>query len=117
MLRLTRSNQRWWNKPLVSCGGSKPLPAELVILRSLLQPQEEGAWMNSRNRTSGVIDLDWTRGGKTRTVRRQLPEFVSRALDEIYRDAQLARGCPDLVIWNPNTSTVRLVEIKCPHWD
>jgi len=64
-----------------------------------------------------VIDLDWTREGKTRTVRRQLPEFVSRALDEIYRDAQLARGCPDLVIWNPNTSTVRLVEIKCPHWD
>ena len=45
------------------------------------------------------------------------PIFVGRALSEIYNETHLARGCPDLVIWNSRTQKVRLVEVKCPHWD
>ena len=93
------------------------MPAELVILRSLLGPNEEGAWMNSRGRKSGVVELEWTPEGKAKAIRRKLPDFVSSALDEIYQAARLARGCPDLVIWNLSTRKLRLVEVKCPHWD
>ena len=73
--------------------------------------------MNSRGRKSGVVALEWKRDGRARTVRRDFPPFVARALGAIYREARLARGCRDLVIWNSGTETVRLVEVKCPHWD
>jgi len=116
MLRFERSDQRWWNKPLVTHAGQE-LPAELVILHSLMSPGEEGAWMNSRGRSSGVVALQWSGEGKAKTIRRDLPDFVSTALEEIYQEAHLARGCPDLVIWNPGSRKLRLVEVKCPHWD
>jgi hypothetical protein len=116
MFRFARSAQRWWNKPLVDHAGDH-LPAELVILPSLLKPGEEGAWMNSRGRLSGVVALQRSEEGKVRTLRRKLPSFVSRTLGEIYEKARLARGCPDLVIWNESTQQLRLVEVKCPHWD
>ena len=116
MLRFIRSDQRWWNKPLVNEAGEE-LPAELIILRSLLRPGEEGAWMNSRGRKSGVVALEWGTKGSAKTIRRNLPDFVARALGEIYEEAHLSRGCPDLVIWNLSTQRIRLVEVKCPHWD
>lgn len=116
MLRLPPSDQRWWNKPLVNEAG-EGLPAELIILRSLLRPGEEGAWMNSRGRKSGVVGLERGKNGRAKTVRRNLPDFVAQALGEIYTEAQLSRGCPDLVIWNLSTRKLRLVEVKCPHWD
>ncbi len=116
MLQFSRSAQRWWNKPLVEHAGEH-LPAELVILRSLLSAGEEGAWMNSRGRVSGVVGLERTDDGKAKTARRDLPAFVARALGEVYHESRLSRGCPDLVIWNLPTQKLRLVEVKCPHWD
>lgn len=116
MLRFSRSAQRWWNKPLVQHAGQH-LPAELVILSLILRPEEEGTWMNSRGRVSGVAGLDLVDGEKRRTIRRSLPDFVSQALGEVYQEAGLTRGCPDLVIWNIHTRTIRLIEVKCPHWD
>jgi hypothetical protein len=116
ILKLPRSARRWWNKPLVVHDGEH-LPAELVILRSILRVGEEGAWMNSRGTDSGVIDLVWTADGKGKTVRRDLPGFVSHSLREVYREGGLSRGCPDLVVWASDTHKVRLIEVKCPHWD
>jgi hypothetical protein len=116
VLRFDRSARRWWNKPLVREAGVD-LPAELVILRALLGPDEEGAWMNSRGRKSGVVALEWGCDGRARTIRRRLPDFVGRALGEIYEESHLVRGCPDLVIWNSQRQNLRLVEVKCPHWD
>lgn len=116
MLRFNRSDRRWWNKPLVAHAG-RDLPAELVILELSMGPGEEGAWMNSRGRSSGVVALRWDGEGKAETIRRTLPDFVSMALEKVYQEAHLARGCPDLVIWNPGAHNVRLVEVKCPHWD
>jgi hypothetical protein len=116
MLRFTRSDQRWWNKPLVNEAGEE-LPAELIILRSLLRLGEQGAWMNSRGRKSGVVALQWDKKGSAKTIRRNLPDFVAHVLGDIYKEANLSRGCLDLVIWNHSTQTLRLVEVKCPHWD
>ena len=116
MLRFARSSQRWWNKPLVNEGGEE-LPAELVILRSVLRPGEEGAWMNSRGRKTGVAALEWAEDGSAKTIRCNLPDFVASALGEIYEQADLSRGCPDLVVWNRSARTLRLIEVKCPHWD
>jgi hypothetical protein len=116
MLKFSRSSHRWWNKPLVEHDGEQ-LPAELVVLRSSLRPGEEGAWMNSRGRRSGVSGIELTADGRTKTVRRTLPDFVAEALGELYQEAGLSRGCPDLVIWNVQSQELRLVEVKCPHWD
>ncbi len=117
MLRFERSTQRWWNKPLVSLSG-RVLPAELAVLEAELGPGESGAWMNSRGTKTGAVDLiprGTRRGYKTR--RATLPEFVSATLSEIYKRANLKKGCADLVIWNSASGEVRLVEVKCPHWD
>jgi hypothetical protein len=73
--------------------------------------------MNSRGRRSGVAGIERTADGRTTTVRRTLPDFVAQALGELYQEAGLSRGCPDLVIWNVRTKEIRLVEVKCPHWD
>jgi hypothetical protein len=116
MLKFSRSSHRWWNKPLVEYGGEQ-LPAELVVLRSSLRPGEEGAWMTSRGRRSGVTGIERTADGRTTTLRRTLPDFVAKALSELYQEAGLARGCPDLVIWKIQGQELRLIEVKCPHWD
>lgn len=35
----------------------------------------------------------------------------------MYEAAGVRKGAPDLVIWDVTTNGVRLVEVKCPHWD
>ena len=51
------------------------------------------------------------------TIRIGIPEFVSKAIEMLYAKSELSKGCPDLVIWNERESTIRFVEVKCPHWD
>src|SRR5271167_3196603 len=115
MLRFESAGHKWWNKPLVSFR-DRPVPAELAVLSIELGAGESGAWMNSRGTDSGVVDIA-TENDTYVTQRVALPAFVSAALKHIYRTAQIARGCPDIVIWNSDTKRVRLVEVKCPHWD
>ena len=117
MLRFERAPERWWNKPLVSISG-RILTAELAVLEAELGPGESGAWMNSRGTTTGAVDLivSGTRPAfKTRRI--GLPDFVSSVLRDIYKQANLKWGCADLVIWNAASREMRLVEVKCPHWD
>jgi len=117
MLRFEQASERWWNKPLVSLSG-RILPAELAVLESELAPGESGAWMNSRGTATGAVDLILTGSRPAFKTRRiSLPEFVSSVLRDIYKRANLKWGCADLVIWNEASRTVRLVEVKCPHWD
>ena len=74
--------------------------------------------MDSRGTTTGVADLisaGTASAFKTRRIK--LPGFVSSVLRSIYKRANLKRGCSDLVIWNAASREVRLVEVKCPHWD
>jgi len=93
------------------------LPAELVILAGELAPGENGAWLNSRGLDSGVSDLLRSSLGEFKTKRIPLPKFVSTRLQQLYHKAKVKKGCPDLVIWNQETKQMRLVEVKCPHWD
>ncbi len=111
-----QSNEYWWQKPLVECGGQAQ-PAEVVVLREELQPGELGAWLNSRGVVSGVAELVRDQNGAYATRRISPPPFVSDLLRSLYAGSGLSRGAPDLVIWNAGTGTVRFAEIKCPHWD
>ena len=52
-----------------------------------------------------------------KTKRAALPGFVSDALTAIYEKSGLRKGCADLVIWDQASQRLRLVEVKCPHWD
>ncbi len=52
-----------------------------------------------------------------KTKREALPGFVSDALTAIYEKSGLRKGCADLVIWDLASRHLRLVEVKCPHWD
>lgn len=115
-LRLKAARKRWWRKPLVQLG-RHTLPAELVVLAAELRHAESGAWLNSRGLASGVADLipDKSTASGFRTQRIALPAFVASTLRRIYRASGLRKGCPDLVIWSEKA--VRLVEVKCPHWD
>jgi len=97
--------------------GGRRLPAELVILELELKDGEEGVWMNSRKPESGVVDLEHLGEAKFKTSRVPVPGFVSDLLRKVYAAAKLHKGCPDLVIWNTAEQTIRLVEVKCPHWD
>jgi hypothetical protein len=116
LIQLHKSTERWWQKPLVAWNGTV-LPAELVILSLEQRDNEAGAWLNSRSSTTGVIDLRKSPDGTYTAVRAQLPTFVSDALRSLYIDTGLKKGMPDLVIWNYVTRSIRLVEVKCPHWD
>ena len=116
VLKFESGKCKWWNKPLVIYSG-RLLPAELVVLSMELRPGETGAWLNSRGSASGVADLVGPMKGKYSTKRVPVPTFVSEQLKRMYSQANVKRGCPDLVIWNPETEHVRLVEVKCPHWD
>lgn len=94
--------------------------AELAILDTELEAGEQGVWLNSRGTKTGVVELvprptDDPDSYQTRRV--QLPAFVSRALETLYSDPDLNKGCPDLVIWRDEPPGIRLVEVKCPHWD
>ena len=117
MLQFEPADAKWWGKPLVLFNG-RHIPAELAVLSRELQAAESGAWLNSRGTKSGVVDLipDDARGSY-RTRRVSLPTFVSKTLDHLYQVAEVDAGCADLVIWNVQTRHVRLVEVKCPHWD
>ena len=119
MHRFQRAGVKWWQKPLVNLDG-RLLPAELAVLALELRVGEQGVWMNSRSTSSGVVELlvaqqDGERYFKTR--RQRLPSFVSEALAGLYASTGLAKGCPDLVIWCSDPDRIRLVEVKCPHWD
>lgn len=116
VLILERANVKWWNKPLALYHG-RALPAELVILDREVRSPEQGAWLNSRGMRLGVIDLQPDTSGRLRTVRVDLPQFVSKTLADLYHRAGVTKGCPDLVIWDPRGETLRLVEVKCPDWD
>ena len=93
--------------------------AELAILKAELRPNETGAWLNSRGRTSGVIALHRDHDTKSgfRSMRVPLPGFVVAGLARIQRAANVAQGCPDLVIWRTDRESFRLIEVKCPRWD
>lgn len=116
MLRFARSPERWWQKPLAQVDG-QPLPAELAVLGAELLPGERGAWINSRGTKTGAVDLVRTAHGKLSTRREKLPRFVADLLRSLYDSTGLRKGAPDLVIWNPEKSSVRFIEVKCPHWD
>ena len=107
---------KWWRKPLVR-HDKRTLPAELAILARELCAGESGAWLNSRGLDSGVADLISIKLGEFKTKRVPLPSFVSERLKQLYIKANVKKGCPDLVIWNSKTQGMRLVEVKCPHWD
>jgi hypothetical protein len=116
MLKFPSHPERWWQKRLVDDNG-RPLPAELAVLRRVLRPGESGAWLNSRGTRTGVIDLARTPEGRLKTVRTELPEFVSDLLKSFYKMPNVTKGIFDLVIWNESDQPVRFVEVKCPHWD
>ena len=111
-----KSDERWWQKPLVLIDG-RSLPAELVVLRRQVQEGEEGVWLNSRGTKTGVADLRRDASGNFVTVRIPLPDFVATRLHELYELTGPMKGAPDLVIWNVSNSSVRFVEVKCPDWD
>ena len=120
MLQFKPAGTKWWNKPLVDFHG-RNLPAELAVLQTELQVEEEGVWLNSRGVTTGVSDLirTETEDGeyKYKTLRIEIPEFVSDAIKLAYLASGLTKGCPDLVVWNSSTLAIRFTEVKCPHWD
>lgn len=119
ILKFKPENIKWWQKPLVNYN-SQILTAELAILKTELTKQEDGVWINSRGLKSGVNDLITTiQGNKNsfKTVRVPLPNFVSEKIRYLYKISGLKKGCPDLVIWNKSNNLIRLVEVKCPHWD
>jgi hypothetical protein len=119
MHKLETAHRKWWNKPLVKLY-NRFLPAELAILSLEIRPGEQGAWLNSRNSDSGVVDLARkVRNGKVQyiTRREKFPEFVSKKINNIFRLTKLKRGCPDLVIWDLEAQRLRLIEVKCPRWD
>lgn len=116
MMRLMRSNQKWWRKPLALVD-DKCLPAELVVLRNSLGQGEDGTWLNSRGTETVVVDLEQASDGKFHTFRIQLPDFVSKCLKSFYDHPEFAKGVFDLVIWNTIDKKDRFVEVKCPHWD
>lgn len=100
--------------------GGRATTAELAILDTELDAGERGVWLNSRGTKSGVVELVIRPTGEANsyeTRRMPLPTFVSRKLDELYVEAKLNKGCPDLVIWQVMPPGIRLVEVKCPHWD
>jgi hypothetical protein len=82
-----------------------------------MMPGETGVWLNSRSLRSGVVGLVVDPKGAFRTIRAVLPDFVREKLQAIYSATGLVRGCPDLVVWDPVKTTVRPIEVKCPHWD
>jgi hypothetical protein len=115
MLIFHNSNTTWWQKPLVTYNG-RHLPAEIAVLFIELKKNEHGVWINSRKCKTGVIDLEEVvKGYKTRRI--EIPSFVSNTIEEIYKSTRKQMGCPDLVIWNPQSKNIRFVEVKCPHWD
>lgn len=119
MLRFRSDGLKWWQKPLVSIDG-RSLTAELAVLAHELCPGEQGVWLNSRGKTSGVAELVPTTGvagASFRTRRQPLPAFVTAKLKLICSKSGLKKGCPDLAIWCTDHETLRLVEVKCPHWD
>ena len=119
MLRFDPADMTWWQKPLVQWDG-RLLPAELVVLQTELGEGEQGVWINSRGTKTGVSDLIPVRDDPLRdfkTHRIAIPLFVAASLNGLYSAAGVSKGCPDLVIWHEGRGEVRLVEVKCPHWD
>jgi hypothetical protein len=119
VLKFESAGQKWWNKPLVLFWG-RHTTAELAILSMETGSGECGAWLNSRGTKTGAVDLvtsDTNAIPTYRTRRVSLPDFVSNTLVHLYRVTGLTKGCPDLVIWDTRTKELRLVEVKCPHWD
>ena len=110
-----KAHEKWWQKPLIRTD-DRALPAELVVLNLELGEGEDGVWINSRGTKSGVYDLELV-DGKLQTIRKNLPQFISKFLADTYKSNILAKGCPDLVIWSTKSVSFRFVEVKCPKWD
>jgi VRR-NUC domain len=115
-LQFERSPERWWQKPLVVVA-DRHLPAELVVLQASLRAGENGAWLNSRGIGSATVDLKRDELRKFKTVRVVLPDFVAGKLRDLYKETQLKKGAPDLVVWHERTRRIRFVEVKNPLWD
>ena len=116
MLRLERSSERWWQKPLAVVNG-KAIPAELAVLQVHVTQNEEGAWLNSRGSTSATVGFSRDPSGKFKTVRAPLPSFVALELRTLYSESGLSKGAPDLVLWQSVARRFRFIEVKNPHWD
>lgn len=119
MIRLQKTHNTWWQKPLVS-SSNKSTTAELAILSLELANGESGVWVNSRGAKSGVVDLVDRGTGNHRafkTIRKKLPAWLAGKIEQIYRYARIRKGCPDLVIWNPEIQCWRMVEVKRPSCD
>jgi len=119
MYRFRKAQERWWNKPL-TISLDFPIPAEIAILRDQIKTGEEGVWMNSRGIKSGVERVEKYIQEETfrlKTIRLNLPVFVSETISKIYETTGLKKGCPDLIIWNNTSQIIRFIEVKCPHWD
>lgn len=90
MLRFARASRFWWSKPLVLLRG-KAVSAELVVLAREVSQSEEGVWLNSRSRASGIVDLEpVATKGTYQTVRKPLPLFVAAVLDKINQQSGTA---------------------------
>jgi hypothetical protein len=116
MLQFEKSSARWWQKPLVVIDG-RHLPAELAVLGGELKLGETGAWLNSRGVKSATVDVVCDQSGRFKTVRAALPRFVAAHLEELYREARVTKGAPDLVVWHEPTHRIRFIEVKNPHCD
>ena len=116
MLKLEPAGIKWWRKPLAICNG-RPLPAELVVLRSTLRTDEDGAWLNSRGTKTGAVDLRKKGTGKFATARVALPDHVQACLRSFYEHPEIRKGVYDLVVWSRSSGSIRFVEVKCPKWD
>ena len=109
------AHEKWWQKPLVRVNG-QAMPAELAVLAAELRGDEKGMWINSRGTKTGVSSIK-RRSGTIKTVRERFPSLIAEFLEEVYESTSLAKGCPDLVIWNKESYAFRFVEVKCPKWD
>ncbi|MCC7433123.1 MAG: VRR-NUC domain-containing protein [Methanoregulaceae archaeon] len=118
---------KWWNKQLILVDGA-PTVAELGVLAVSLRKDERGVWLNASSRKwmnrpsgkhTGVIGLarDASKPSGFSTIRAPIPEAVIERLIVIYSHAGIARGCPDLVLWDERVRRIRLIEVKCPLWD
>ena len=114
--RFENAGERWWQKPLAKTVHGI-MRAELAVLKIELSPDEEGAWLKSRNPKRGTERVERISEGKYKTTARRMPGFVSNFLANVYESPELTSGCPDLVIWKESGETFRFVEVKCPHWD
>ncbi|MEP1471756.1 MAG: VRR-NUC domain-containing protein [Halieaceae bacterium] len=110
MYLFSKSSERWWNKPLV-VWNCKSIPAELAVLNIQLETWPNGAWLNSTKLSTGVVDLVGQEASR-KVERIPIPNWVKERLSQIYEQASVSKGCPDVVVWNEDTRAIHLLEVK-----